>query len=221
VEFTNSAVNAFQSNRVKVDGCNISFLIAGNESQFTAGMLFEQSTNCSATVNVIEGTGQGISVATCDGIIISGNSISDIAYEHGMYIDGGCTNISIVNNSISRTGVSGGIGIKIQINDAVTTKDGENIDIVGNVISNTGGNAIHVVSTSATPVYRLKNINITSNAISKSEQDGIYVSKCDKINISSNVIDSVGRDGISYSSVGTISPCPAQSPLVFRWEQYL
>ncbi len=130
-----------------------------------------------------------------ENIVISGNIVRDLITEHGFYCDTGIKNLTICDNAIDGTGPAG-TGLKVQLYDSFGA-DCENVSITGNVIKNTGSDAILVINVTAdTPVRRIKGVTISGNTIVTSGQSGIAVRNTQGFSITGNSINDTAYDSI-------------------------
>ena len=152
--------------------------------------------NITAHGNKISATASGGIIGQgSENIVVSNNIVHDLITEHGLYCDTGIKNLTICDNVIDGTGPAG-TGLKVQLYDSFGA-DCENVSISGNVIKNSGSDAILLINTTAgTPTRRIKGASITGNTIVTSGQSGIAVRNTQGFSITGNSISDTAYDSI-------------------------
>lgn len=163
--------------------------------------------NISILKNSFKNTSQGIIIAeNSEFISISDNDIENTILEHGMYLDAGLSNLTVLGNRIKNTKK---IGIKLQNNDANLNYICNNVVISNNIISDTdeGGDGILVNNTSLQvdpitleiiyiPTIFAKNVVISGNIIKNAGQHGINVRFIDGGVVANNMVNDSMYSGI-------------------------
>ncbi|ROI00033.1 right-handed parallel beta-helix repeat-containing protein [Chryseobacterium daecheongense] len=163
--------------------------------------------NISILKNSFKNTSQGIIIAeNSEFISISDNDIENTILEHGMYLDAGLSNLTVLGNRIKNTKK---IGIKLQNNDANLNYICNNVVISNNVISDTdeGGDGILVNNTSLQvdpitleiiymPTIFAKNVVISGNIVKNAGQHGINVRFIDGGVVANNMVNDSMYSGI-------------------------
>lgn len=135
--------------------------------------------------NLISDTAQGIfGGVNFSRITISGNTISRIVGQHGMYLNQS-SDVSVVSNTVSDCFHS---GIKIQIAENASG-DCENVGFVGNTIRQTGSHAILINNVFPGEGFVFRNINVCGNTIFDGQSDaGVYIAYATHSRVSDNQI---------------------------------
>lgn len=163
--------------------------------------------NISILKNSFKNTSQGIIIAeNSEFISISDNDIENTILEHGMYLDTGLSNLTVLGNRIKNTKK---IGIKLQNNDADLNYICNNVVISNNIISDTdeGGDGILVNNTSLQvdpitleiiymPTIFAKNVVISGNIVKNAGQHGINVRFIDGGVVANNMVNDSMYSGI-------------------------
>ncbi|GAB0157148.1 hypothetical protein CHRYSEOSP005_24180 [Chryseobacterium sp. Alg-005] len=164
--------------------------------------------NISVFKNSFKNSSQGITIAeNSEFISISDNDIENTILEHGMYLDAGISNMTVLGNRIRNTKK---VGIKLQNNDDHTNYVCNNVLISNNVISDTGvgGDGILVNNTSLEvdpdnasiiiymPTFFAKNVVISGNVVRNAGQHGINVRFVDGGVVADNMINDIMYAGI-------------------------
>jgi len=141
--------------------------------------------------NRIRQLAQGIVTGTDQAnIIISGNQITEIIGQHGIYA-GNAVTMTIQGNSIRNTGLTG-IKVAFSPDNIVQAKA---IAIVGNVTDTTGSAGIDIGDNPLNG-QRMKGIAVTGNSVSNTSADGIYVNACDDFVVADNIVHTTAEFGI-------------------------
>lgn len=137
--------------------------------------------------NDISGVTQGSIVGQgSEDVLVLGNVIHDLFNEHGLYCDTGIKRLVVAKNIIRNTGVNG-TGIKVQCYDSFGVQS-EGIEIVDNMIYDTGGDAILIDNTSTSPTLRTLGVLISGNNIRRAGAYGIDLRDVEDGYVSDNII---------------------------------
>lgn len=171
--------------------------------------------------NYFQNSSQGIIIAeNSEFVTISDNDLDNTILEHGMYLDAGLSNATILGNRVRNTK---GVGIKLQNYDQIKYPDYacHNIVISNNVIENTGtlideslnpktvpyvpaaGDGILINNTNKEAPYKLiaKNVVVTGNVVRNAKQHGVNIRHVEGGVIANNVINNIDYAGIYVSHV--------------------
>jgi hypothetical protein len=149
--------------------------------------------------NDVYDTASGIILAQgSSNAIVANNTLHDFINEHGLYVDTGVRNITIIGNTIRNTGADGD-GLKVQHYTSFGVAP-YNITIIGNTIENTGNTGISAYNSVPTgsPVYG-HNISIVGNTIRDVESIGINLRYYKNATISGNTIYTAGSEGVDIT----------------------
>lgn len=143
--------------------------------------------------NDITNSSQGIMIAErSKNIEITDNRIHNLPLEHGIYVDYGCSDIVIKNNTIENVG---GSGIKVQNRNFPDAKS-VNISIIENKINGTkNGDGILVYNAEGDLLFA-NNVLIENNILNNIGQNGINVRITKNSKILNNNINNINRSGI-------------------------
>ncbi|MBL1220675.1 right-handed parallel beta-helix repeat-containing protein [Chryseobacterium sp. L7] len=158
--------------------------------------------------NYFQNSSQGIYIAeNSDVVSISDNDIENTILEHGMYLDSGISNLTVIGNRVRNTGK---VGIKLQNSDTPNYVS-NNIVISNNIIENTGsgGDGILINNTTAPAVPQLyaKNVVVSGNVVRNAGQHGINIRFVDLGSVSNNVINDIAYAGIYISDTKGVEVC--------------
>lgn len=158
----------------------------------------------------------GVWAQDSTGLDILSNTITTVAGEHGVYIDGG-KDVLIDGNTISGTKLTG-----IHAHDVLANDNGDLI-ISNNFIDNTGSHGVYVLSTEGAEVTRnvigtlagagnikgdgvrgvyTNGLTVHSNVISNTAPDapafgsGVYVNYSNNVDVTENIISHTKWDGV-------------------------
>ncbi|KMQ64812.1 hypothetical protein ACM46_11335 [Chryseobacterium angstadtii] len=150
--------------------------------------------------NHFENSSQGIYIAENSNFVsISDNDVENTILEHGMYLDSGISNLTVIGNRVRNTVK---VGIKLQNSDKAGYVS-NNIVISNNIVENTGegGDGILINNTTAPEVPQLyaKNVVVSGNVVRNAGQHGINVRFVDLGVVSNNVINDIRYAGIYIS----------------------
>lgn len=203
--FAGPAIYATDSKRVTVRGCTIigpgngggagTFAFNAGVSKDSAAVIVDGTTTSVWIIdNDLSYVAQGILGGnTTDGFHIRGNDIHDVGGQHGIYLNAG-SNFEISGNTVRRTAAQ---GIKVQTNSGSGAPDLLGSVIANNIIHDTTGNGIHVVSAVPPAVdKRVKDVAITGNSIRNATGDGIQVTYSAMVSIVGNILDTIGGAGV-------------------------
>lgn len=164
--------------------------------------------------NYFKNSSQGILIAeNSEFVTISDNDIDNTILEHGMYLDAGISNLTVLGNRVRNTK---GIGIKLQNYDQVKYPHyvSQNIVISNNIVENAGtlideteavtgyvaagGDGIMINNTNAEAPFLLvaKNVVVTGNVVRNIKQHGINIRHVEGCVVSNNIINDVDQTGI-------------------------
>ncbi|WP_343680088.1 right-handed parallel beta-helix repeat-containing protein [Chryseobacterium arthrosphaerae] len=167
--------------------------------------------------NYFQNSSQGILIAeNSEFVTISDNDIDNTILEHGMYLDAGISNLTVLGNRVRNTK---GIGIKLQNYDQLDYPDYicHNIVISNNIVENAGtvtdengtpsgytaaaGDGIMINNTNNEAPYLLvaKNVVVTGNIVRNAKQHGINIRHIEGGVISNNMINNTEYTGIYIS----------------------
>ncbi|WP_250253872.1 right-handed parallel beta-helix repeat-containing protein [Chryseobacterium sp. Marseille-Q3244] len=178
--------------------------------------------NISVVQNYFENSSQGMIIAeNSKFVMISDNDIENTILEHGMYLDAGISNMTVLGNRVRNTK---GIGIKVQNYDQEKYPDYvcHNIVISNNIVDNAGtvidealvatldplkdyipagGDGILINNTNKVAPYKLiaSNVVVTGNVVRNAKQHGINIRHVEGGVISNNVISDIGNVGLYVS----------------------
>ncbi|SDI85055.1 right-handed parallel beta-helix repeat-containing protein [Chryseobacterium jejuense] len=164
--------------------------------------------NITILKNRFKNSSQGIVIAEkSDFVSISDNDIENTILEHGMYVDAGVSNITIIGNRVRNTVK---MGIKLQ-NFDYKNYVSHNIVISNNTIENTrgGGDGISINNTTGVVDAQLyaKNVVVSGNIVRNAGQHGINIRFVDQGVISNNVINDIQFAGVYISNVKSVEVC--------------
>ncbi|AZA76887.1 right-handed parallel beta-helix repeat-containing protein [Chryseobacterium sp. G0186] len=163
--------------------------------------------------NYFENSSQGIYIAENSNFVsISDNDIENTILEHGMYLDSGISNLTVIGNRVRNTMK---IGIKLQNQDNPDHPEYvcNNIIISNNIVENTGsgGDGILINNTTSlllkVPELYAKNVVVSGNVVRNAGQHGINVRFVDLGVISNNVINDIAFSGIYISDTKGVEVC--------------
>lgn len=163
--------------------------------------------------NYFENSSQGIYIAeNSDVVSISDNDIENTILEHGMYLDSGISNLTVIGNRVRNTVK---VGIKLQNYEDPDSYDdhyiSNNIVISNNIIENTGigGDGILINNTTApaVPQFYAKNVVVSGNVVRNAGQHGINIRFVDLGIISNNVVNNAASTGIYISNTKGVEVC--------------
>lgn len=159
-------------------------------------------SNVTLQGNKISKGGQGFRIESCSELVVSGNTISGIVGQHGIYMGSDMQNCLVSDNVINGTALQ---GIKLQTQNSSIKND--NISITGNVITGTGDAGIAVLNSAGGTLQPVQNhnINIYGNTIRGSGASGINVQNATTCKVSGNCIHESVGSGIVYSSCSFIA----------------
>lgn len=169
--------------------------------------------NITVFKNHFENSSQGIYIAAdSDVVSISDNDIENTILEHGMYLDSGISNLTVIGNRVRNTMKT---GIKLQNYEDPKSYDdhyvSNNIVISNNIVENTGdgGDGILINNTTAPAVPQLyaKNVVVSGNVIRNAGQHGINIRFVDLGIISNNVVNNAAATGIYISHTKGLEVC--------------
>ncbi|MCT2406458.1 right-handed parallel beta-helix repeat-containing protein [Chryseobacterium antibioticum] len=157
--------------------------------------------------NYFENSSQGIYIVENSNFVsISDNDVQNTILEHGMYLDSGISNLTVIGNRVRNTMK---VGIKLQNSDH-TNYVSNNIVISNNIVENTGvgGDGILINNTTVgTPQLYAKNVVVSGNVVRNAGQHGINIRFVDLGVVSSNVINDIGYAGIYISNTKGLEVC--------------
>jgi parallel beta-helix repeat protein len=200
--------NASGLSNIRILNCDISgATIVG--AGYSAGIFLDGVTNAWVENNYLHGNGRGAqtNADNCDILVytavnrnvhIEGNRCASTSVSYGI----ACytlTNSFITDNDVSGAlcGASNNNGYGITVYDAIGSTTYRNV-ISGNVVKDTQGTGIYVVSSSFIDV--IGNICI-NNGTTQSDVSlavgGIAFNSCSDVNITGNVVSDGGKDGIA------------------------
>lgn len=164
--------------------------------------------NITVFKNYFENSSQGIYIAENSNFVsISDNDIANTILEHGMYLDSGISNLSVIGNRVRNTVR---VGIKLQNSDHPNYVS-NNVIISNNIVENTGegGDGILINNTTALAIPKLyaKNVVVSGNVVRNAGQHGINVRFVDLGIISNNVINDISYTGIYISDTKGLEVC--------------
>jgi parallel beta-helix repeat protein len=142
--------------------------------------------------NTISGVAIGIFVGEQNDVVITGNEITDIPGQHGMYL--ATSNAVISNNTLNNIELD---GIKVQIGSKAT-KDIQNVIISSNAIKNTGNAGIELNQYETSSHY-FTNAQVSNNSIYQSSY-GIVAKGQKNMKISNNTLYDLDSYGIFASN---------------------
>lgn len=147
--------------------------------------------------NSIKEFAQGLRIEGTEDLTVSGNVITNIIGQHGMYIGSQMKRVSVTGNVIRDVDL---IGIKVQAQNTGVKND--DIAITSNTISGCGGDGIAVLNATDITVQPIQNFNVTvtGNVINDVAAYGIAIQNTNVCTVSSNVINVCGGSGISVSA---------------------
>ncbi|WP_080779532.1 right-handed parallel beta-helix repeat-containing protein [Chryseobacterium phocaeense] len=210
-DFTYSAVSGwggvehfiFRFNRVK-NGLFTHAWANINYKKDNAGIVVA-GKNITILKNYFENSSQGIYIAeNSDVVSVSDNDVENTILEHGMYLDSGISNLTVIGNRVRNTLKA---GIKLQNYESSEDTDdhyvSNNIVISSNIIENTGdggdGILINNTTSPAVPQLYAKNVVVSGNVIRNAGQHGINIRYVDLGVISNNVVNNTAATGIYIS----------------------
>ncbi len=158
--------------------------------------------------NYFKNSSQGIYIAENSNVVsISDNDVENTILEHGMYLDSGISNLTVIGNRVRNTQK---VGIKLQNSDR-TNYVSNNVVISNNIIENTGagGDGILINNTTAPAVPQLyaKNVVVSGNVVRNAGQHGINIRFVDLGVISNNVINDIKYSGIYIANTKGTEVC--------------
>lgn len=157
--------------------------------------------------NYFENSSQGIYIVENSNFVsISDNDVANTILEHGMYLDSGISNLTVIGNRVRNTLK---VGIKLQNNDHVNYVS-NNIVISNNIVENTGAGGDGILinnTTTETPQLYAKNVVISGNVVRNAGQHGINVRFVDLGVVSNNVINGISYAGIYISDTKGVEIC--------------
>lgn len=157
--------------------------------------------------NYFENSSQGIYIAENSNFVsISDNDVENTILEHGMYLDSGISNLTVIGNRVRNTMK---VGIKLQNSDHVNYVS-NNIVISNNIVENTdaGGDGILINNTTpGAPQLYAKNVIVSGNVVRNAGQHGINIRFVDLGVVSNNVINDIGYAGIYISNTKGVEVC--------------
>ncbi|MFS4432302.1 right-handed parallel beta-helix repeat-containing protein [Chryseobacterium sp. S90] len=157
--------------------------------------------------NYFENSSQGIYITENSNFIsISDNDIANTILEHGMYLDSGISNLTVIGNRVRNTLK---IGIKLQNSDHANYVS-NNVVISNNIVENTGagGDGILINNTSpGIPLLYAKNVVVSGNVVRNAGQHGINIRFVDLGVISNNVVNDIAFAGIYISHTKGVEVC--------------
>ncbi|PIF46232.1 putative cofactor-binding repeat protein [Chryseobacterium sp. 52] len=160
--------------------------------------------------NYFENSSQGIYIAENSNFVsISDNDVENTILEHGMYLDSGISNLTVIGNRVRNTMK---VGIKLQNHDDIDHPDyvSDNVVISNNIVENTGdgGDGILINNTTVgTPQLYAKNVVVSGNVVRNAGQHGINVRFVDLGVVSNNVINDISYAGIYISDTKGVEVC--------------
>lgn len=166
--------------------------------------------NISILKNSFKNSSQGIIIAeNSEFISISDNDIENTILEHGMYLDAGLSNISVIGNRIKNTQK---VGVKLQNFDKHPDTLGyvcHNVVVSNNIVDNTGsgGDGILINNTANTPLTLAKNVIVSGNVIRKAGQHGINVRYIDGGVVANNMVNDIMHSGIYIAFTKGLDVC--------------
>ncbi|MBV8327981.1 right-handed parallel beta-helix repeat-containing protein [Chryseobacterium sp.] len=178
--------------------------------------------NINVVQNYFKNSSQGLIIAENSAFVtISDNDIENTILEHGMYLDAGISNMTVLGNRVRNTK---GIGIKLQNYDQEDYPNYvcHNIVISNNIVDNAGtvidealvgtldpkkdyipaaGDGILINNTNKEAPYQLiaRNVVVTGNVVRNAKQHGINIRHVEGGVISNNVINDIGNVGLYVS----------------------
>ncbi|SHF12938.1 right-handed parallel beta-helix repeat-containing protein [Chryseobacterium sp. OV279] len=160
--------------------------------------------------NYFENSSQGIYIAENSNFVsISDNDVENTILEHGMYLDSGISNLTVIGNRVRNTVK---VGIKLQNSDDPKHPDYvcHNVVISNNIVENTGdggdGILINNTTVGASRLYA-KNVVVSGNVVRNAGQHGINVRFVDLGVVSNNVINDISYAGIYISDTKGVEVC--------------
>lgn len=153
--------------------------------------------------NSIRAVAQGLIVGQGSAkVTITGNVITSLVNEHGMYIDTGVRKLAIIGNIVQSTGTYG-VGIKVQYYDSFgVTPDA--IVIADNVVSDTGQDGILIDNTDAVPTRRAVGVTISGNMVLNAGAYGIDVRDAIDCTVANNTIVNPQQTGIALDNASSV-----------------
>lgn len=155
-------------------------------------------TNVVISGNLIKEYAQGLRIEGTKDVTITGNVITDIVGQHGIYVGSQVENITIVGNTILRTDL---IGVKVQAQNGGTANF--NITVSGNTVAGCGDQGINIThGAGGTPQpTQNNNVVIVGNNLSDITATGINLQNIQYCTVGNNSINTCGGSGITASAV--------------------
>ncbi|MDP9960013.1 right-handed parallel beta-helix repeat-containing protein [Chryseobacterium lathyri] len=157
--------------------------------------------------NYFENSSQGIYISENSNFVsISDNDVENTILEHGMYLDSGISNLTVIGNRVRNTVK---VGIKLQNSDHLNYIS-NNVVISNNIVENTGGGGDGILinnTTPGAPQLYAKNVVVSGNVVRNAGQHGINVRFVDLGVVSNNVINDISYAGVYISDTRGVEVC--------------
>lgn len=154
-------------------------------------------SNVTAIGNTISKCAQGFRIEATSRFVVSGNVITDIVGQHGVYL-GSALNDGVISGNTIRNVVL--IGIKSQAQNGGS--DNNRLSIIGNTIEDAGDQGILLSNGAGGTAQSIKNRNVTilGNSIKTTGGNGINVQNTIGASIVGNTVEASGQAGINVSA---------------------